>query len=97
MIQWITDLIDFRKEWFNNSPIYNSNNFHVIENRHFLEIELYSLIKNQKIGFIAKYDNISGKPVELNIDLNDVILSNGVKINGRIIEFEEFGFLLFKK
>ncbi|MEN6294751.1 MAG: alpha-amylase family glycosyl hydrolase [Chloroherpetonaceae bacterium] len=97
LIQWIHDLIDFRKEWFDNAPIYNSNNFHVIENRHFLEIELYSSIKNQKIGFIAKYDKISGKPMELNIDLNDVILSNGVKINGQIIEFEEFGFLLFKK
>ncbi|MBP7214866.1 MAG: alpha-amylase [Candidatus Kapabacteria bacterium] len=92
----IQKTVKIRKEWFSNSLKNNSSGFHIIENWHYIEIELYSKIKEQYLHFIAKLDETKANPNEIKIDLNDIILSNRVKIDGNSIVFEKFGFLLYK-
>ncbi len=88
--------VEIRNEWFNNSINNNSSGFHIFENWHYIEIELYSRIKEQYLHFVAKLDETKANPQKINIDLNDIFLSNGVKIDSNSLVFEKFGFLIYK-
>jgi hypothetical protein len=91
----IAKTIDFRKEWFQNSIIKNASNFIISESWHFLELELFSNIKQEKIYFITKIDDTKANPIEINLKFEDIILSNNIRIENNMLKFEKFGFLLF--
>jgi len=97
LVDFISKGVEIRKELLNNSPYENATNYHLYENWHFIELELKSAPNSQTLYFIAKIDDTRANTTNLDIDLNDIILSNGVKYEDNRIKFEKYGFLLYKK
>lgn len=97
LVDFISKGVEIRKELLNNSPYENATNFRLYENWHFIELELKSAPNSQTLYFIAKIDDTRANTTNFDIDLNDIILSIGVKYKDNRIKFEKYGFLLYKK